>query len=201
MNRGAHEYSDVLCAEYDVECRMLYTIVVYIQTIPETPRYLTLKGQTHKAQSILVKIAKFNCKPSLSAKLESAGKKDDHFQLSMIVSDGEQDDSEELNGEMDKESSRAMLPVIVTAHQEIKVKCYMYYCVQKRGQGEWGDGGERIDQLHDKTRVLIRAQTPRRVQEVKCINVDVYTKVLRTAVFCVHDNDNDTRTNHFTPCT
>ena len=120
---------------------------IHIQIVPETPRYLTLKGQIHKAQSILVKIAKFNCKPSLSAKLESAGKKDDHFQLSMIVSDGEQDDGEELNGEMDKESSGSMLPVIVTDHQEKMVKCYVCaFCVQERGQGnreEAREGGKK----------------------------------------------------------
>ena len=96
--------------------------IVCVQIVPESPRYLVLKGQTHKAQSLLAKIARFNCKPSLFARLQSEGKKEAIQQLHFTVSDGEQEDAEDQNGDTDNEESVSPSPVIVAGHQKKMVK-------------------------------------------------------------------------------
>ena len=94
-----------------------------------------LKGHTRKAQSILAKVARFNCKPRLSAKLvlESAIKREDKQQLQhFTVSDGEQEDTEDQIGETEdwREASVSVSPVVVPRHQEKKVKKTMFIYVQ-----------------------------------------------------------------------
>ena len=104
---------------------MVSFVYNYTQIVPESPRYLVLKGQTRKAQSLLAKIARFNCKPSLSARLKSEGTKEVsqlvHFTVSdgeqhITDSDGEQEDTE--NTETATDSSVPPSLVIVTSHQE-----------------------------------------------------------------------------------
>ena len=97
---------------------------------------MVLKGQTPEAQSVLAKIARFNCKPSLSAELvlESKIKREANHQLQhFTVSDGKQEDTEGQNRDIDKESSASLSPLAVASHKEKMVKSYayifMYACV------------------------------------------------------------------------
>ena len=92
-----------------------------------------LKGHTRKAQSLLAKVARFNCKPRLSAKLvlESKIKREDNQQLQhFTVSDGEQEDTEGQIGETDKEASVSIFPVAVPRRQEKMVKKTIFIYVQ-----------------------------------------------------------------------
>ena len=99
-----------------------------------------LKGHTRKAQSLLAKVARFNCKPRLSAELvlESAINREDKQQLQhFTVSDGEQEDTEDQIGETDEEASVSFSPVVVPRHQEKKVKKnYVYLCAIVREERE-----------------------------------------------------------------
>lgn len=95
-----------------------------------------LKGHTRKAQSLLAKIARFNCKPRLSAKLESEIKREDNQQQHFTVSDGEQEDTEGQSGETDKEASVSVSPVVVPRRQEKLVKSYVYLCATVRKERE-----------------------------------------------------------------
>jgi len=92
-----------------------------------------LKGQTGKAQRLLSKIAKFNCKPNLSVKLKSEREMEANFhQQHFTVSDGEQDNTEGHNGETDNASSASPFLVVASNHQEKAVILYTLSCVTVR---------------------------------------------------------------------
>ena len=109
-----------------------------------------LKGQTDKAQRLLAKIAKFNCKPNLSVKLENEIETEANFhQQHFTVSDGEQDNPEGQNGETDNANSASPFLVVVESHQGKTVILYTLSCVtvSERGTDGHRNGVTKYDSV------------------------------------------------------
>ena len=82
-------------------CCSVYNFV-FLQFVPESPRYLVLNGKEDKAKKVLALIAKINCRPPLSGKLVTQEEKEQmlkernqtpspnqHVERSVAVSDNE----------------------------------------------------------------------------------------------------------------
>ena len=63
---------------YIYTCRYVYVLLkfIFVQFLPESPRYLILKGEEQKAKKVLALIAQINCKQPLLVKLVTHEKKE-----------------------------------------------------------------------------------------------------------------------------